>query len=63
MPKKSDEVKKGKLKFFPVCPDCGGRMEKKVLEDDEGEPFYARLCNCEVDPYEDEDEEAEEWQL
>ena len=62
MKKKGEEVKDRKIKFVPVCPDCAGRKTKKILEDDEGEPYYAWLCNCDVDPYEDEDEE-EEWQL
>ena len=62
MTKKREPIKR-KVKFVPICPDCGSPMQKRVMEDDEGEPFYAWLCNCEVDPYEDEDEEAEEWQL
>ena len=62
MKKKGEEGNEGK-KFVPVCPDCGSRMSKCLFEDDEGEPFYAWLCDCEVDPYVDEIEEEEEWQL
>ena len=51
------------IRFIPMCPYCAGQMRRHLMEDAEGEPFYAWLCDCEVDPYLDEIEEEEEWQL
>ena len=61
--KKKSESDVTKMKFVPVCPDCGARMTKGLYEDEEGEPVYMWICACEPDPYADDPEEDEEWLL